>query len=544
MDTVDPFSRVAWRSCLLASALACGGGSDISRPIDEPSDETASIMVLTSTDGVDTDPDGYGITVDAATVRSIGHTDTLSVLGLQAGPHTVVLDGWAENCTPTTSPSRRIETTPGDTSRVEFTVSCTALPALIARVGTVGVGWDLDGYLLALDGGEPEFITPADTLVYDVLPSGEHEVSLTGLADNCSFEGPNPRLLSVAPGSTAVTDFEVRCSVPYRILFQSFTETSPTGDGISTLNVMNSDGSGLQALTSGPGFWGGDAAWSPDGTRIAYWRDKDLVMMASDGSGPTAIYTTPPGPDFYSGGVSWSPDGLRVAFVQWGSPGGAHLYVLRSDGSDLLLLHKNAADPKWAPDSRILAFGTSESEEETDEGDIYLIRPDGTGLRPLAATGAAEWLGLWSPDGATIAIHRTTNGAASGYDGPIAIYLVDPNGTNQRQLTSGPRDGAIEWSPDGTKLLYQTLPQGQGTNPQLHVIDRNGSNDVTLLDDALPGGHAGATWSPDGRAIAWHRTWYEQAIWIMNADGSGKTRIGPSFDTGGPRWEPALPRSR
>jgi hypothetical protein len=529
---------VAWRSCLLLSMLACGGSSDLSQPVDEPS----SINVYTSTEGVDIDTDGYELSVDGGTPISVGATDTLIVSDLEPGPHTVALDGWAENCTPSASPSRRVEASPGEPSAVHFSVACTAAPDLVVRVTTVGVGGDVDGYQLALNGAEPELIMLADTIIYDALPAGEHEVALSGLQDNCSFEGPNPRLLSVAPGPTAVTDFEVRCSIPYRILFQSFTETSPTGEGISSLNIMNSDGSDLRTLISGPGFWGGDAAWSPDGTRIGYWRGKDLIIMASDGSGPTTIYTTPPGPDIYSGGVRWSPDGTRLAFGEFGHPGGQRLYVIRADGSDLSLLRTNAWDAMWAPDSRMLAFTTSESEERTDETDIYLIRPDGTGLRPLAATAGAEWMGRWSPDGANIAIHRTVNGAASGYDGPVAIYLVDPSTTGQRQLTSGPVDGALEWSPDGSKLLFMRQPLGRGANPEIHVINADGSEDVTLLDEALPGGHDGASWSPDGRAIAWGRTWgSETGIYIMNPDGSRKMRINGTNSA--PRWEPAVPGS-
>ena len=362
------------------------------------------------------------------------------------------------------------------------------------------------------------------------------KLGLSGLQDNCSFDGPNPRQLSVTPGNTAVADYEVRCSIPYRILFQSFTETS--GGGISSLNIMNSDGSDLRTLISEPGWWGGDAGWSPDGRYITYWKGRNLVRINSDGSAATIIYTAPA--DVHTtGGPKWSPDATRISFILWrevpeGSNPRRDLYVIRSDGSEPVLLSQQADDGTWSPDGLTLQF----TEFDPDAG-VYLIQADGTRLRPLAAAGHCEVHGPWSPDGASIAIVRTVDN--SGCGGPLAIYLVDAAGTNLRQLTQGP-DYPLDWSPDGSKLLFAHQPLGRGTNPEIHVINPNGSEDVTLLDEALPGGHGDASWSPDGRAIAWSRTWGgETGIYIMNPDGSRKMRI--NGGNSAPRWEPVVPGS-
>ena len=526
--------RIAWRSCLLVSMLACGGSSDLSEPVDEP----VSITIYTSTEGPHIDPDGYGVSLDGGTSISVGATDTLNVSDLEPGPHTVVLDGWAENCTPSTSPSRLVEASPGEPSAVHFAVTCSALPALIARVRTVGVAWDLDGYLLELDGGEPQLITVADTIAYEALPTGEHEVSLSGLQDNCSFEGSNPRLLSVTPGSTAVAEFEVRCLVSSRILFNALVldNTYPTG-ARSVLYLMSSDGTGLQPLTGGSEY-DHSYAWSPSGDQIAYISRTDsvtevLVVMSSDGSGQTPILT-----GGYLGELEWSPDATRIAFLAWlDDPElGPDLYVINSDGTGLTLLSRGAGlgGLAWSPDGRKIAFTADPLGEprwgEPQQGDIYLVNPDGSALTRVTSAGGFEWGPAWSPDGGTIAF------ASSGerLDGPGRLYLMNSDGTNQRPLTSGSPEYHPRWSPDGSKILFT---RGRGFDRHVVVVNADGTNELNLT----PGSYgADATWSSDGRAIAYHD---DVRIRLMNADGSGNTALPVDQflivgTVGVPRWEP------
>lgn len=141
--------------------------------------------------------------------------------------------------------------------------------------------------------------------------------------------------------------------------------------GCSYLHVVNADGSGRVVLNTGPGFntdprwspvgnliafegdrdgrdiyvipangestevkvsdgvgsWGG-AAWSPDGTRLAFVSDRNIVYTASpSGSALIPLTDLPAKP----GGIFWSPDGAKVAFHNYGGP--VDLYVVNADGS-------------------------------------------------------------------------------------------------------------------------------------------------------------------------------------------------------------------
>jgi TolB protein len=64
------------------------------------------------------------------------------------------------------------------------------------------------------------------------------------------------------------------------------------------------------------------------------------------------------------------------------------------------------------------------------QGDIHLIRSDGTDDRPLAATADQEMDPTWSPDGKWVAYVR----------GPIstpAVWAIRADGTGTRKLTTG-----------------------------------------------------------------------------------------------------------
>jgi Tol biopolymer transport system component len=134
-------------------------------------------------------------------------------------------------------------------------------------------------------------------------------------------------------------------------------------------------------------------------------------------------------------------------------------------------------------------FNTDVSD--AGQPDVYLIQPDGTGLRPLAATDAYEAGGIWSPDGSSMAISRTIDGAPTIYDGPSAVYLIDRDGTNLRQLTRDPLDLATGWSPDGSKLMFASAPLGRGGPVHTQVINADGAQHVTLLTNP----EGGASWS-------------------------------------------------
>jgi Tol biopolymer transport system component len=83
---------------------------------------------------------------------------------------------------------------------------------------------------------------------------------------------------------------------------------------------------------------------------------------------------------------AWSPEGSWIVFQR---PYG-QLYLVRPDGSDLhrvpldLPPNTGALNPSWSPDGTWIVF----SLQRSDQAEIYMARPNGTGLRKV--TGAPD----------------------------------------------------------------------------------------------------------------------------------------------------------
>lgn len=172
---------------------------------------------------------------------------------------------------------------------------------------------------------------------------------------------------------------------------------SPDGQLIAyydgQLYAMRPDGSGKHMITRVEGEY---PSWSRDGQRVAFMSAEpdargndpnyDVFVVGRDGKGLRQL-TDWPGED---GWPTWSPDGKWIAFssTHGSEPGRFRLYVMRSDGSQKRLLATGAAGdfPVWSPDGKAIMFSGGDGEH------LRVVRPDGTGLRRLRATG---WLPDW-----------------------------------------------------------------------------------------------------------------------------------------------------
>lgn len=68
----------------------------------------------------------------------------------------------------------------------------------------------------------------------------------------------------------------------------------------------------------------------------------------------------------------------------------------------------------------------------------------------------------------------------------------------------------------------------------IYVMNADGSGQTRLTN--AEGGDGGPTWSPDGARIAFHRSTSIEQVYVMNADGSGETCLFGPAETG---WHPA-----
>jgi hypothetical protein len=67
-----------------------------------------------------------------------------------------------------------------------------------------------------MDGGQGQALAVNDTVTFNDVAPGDHEVEVAGVASNCAVSGNNPRTVTVTSGQTASTSFEVTCSAALR----------------------------------------------------------------------------------------------------------------------------------------------------------------------------------------------------------------------------------------------------------------------------------------------------------------------------------------
>jgi TolB protein len=98
--------------------------------------------------------------------------------------------------------------------------------------------------------------------------------------------------------------------------------------------VMNADGTGAKALTSGPDNSDWDPSFSPDAHKIVFAGIRggeilEVYAMDADGTDPTQLTSG----RTYSEDPSYSPDGKRILFTSQRS-GSREVWVMNADGSD------------------------------------------------------------------------------------------------------------------------------------------------------------------------------------------------------------------
>jgi len=390
-------------------------------------------------------------------------------------------------------------------------------------------------------------------LCCDVDSDGYYSNSGCGTAVDC-----NDTDNAVYPGAPEICNdmLDNQClgDVGYGKINEDCIAFHSNRNGNNEIYVMNADGSNQTRLTNNSASdW--NAAWSPDGTKIAFMSYRDdldgicdynsgtmdcnIEIYVMNANGGNEINLTNHSAEDVS--LVWSPDGSKIAFTSK-RDGNAEVYVMNADGSNLTNLTNNPADDyncfqSWSPDGSKIAFfsfrddldGICDINSGTMDcnWEIYVMNADGTDQTRLTNNPTSDKGATWSPDGTKIAFRSDRNGYPN-----FEIYVMNADGSNQTRLTNNSEnDYDLSWSSDGSKIVFCS-------DWEIYVMNADGSGKTNVSNS--PAADYGPAWSSDGTKVLFQSNRGPNFdIYVVNADGSNLTNLTAMFaDDYNPSWSP------
>jgi dipeptidyl aminopeptidase/acylaminoacyl peptidase len=160
------------------------------------------------------------------------------------------------------------------------------------------------------------------------------------------------------------------------------------------------------------------------------------------------------------------------------------LFAVKDGRLNQLTEDPTDSEPNFSPDGRTIAFARG--------GDIYSIRPDGSGQRQLTSGPEIDSLPKVSPNGRYVVFERQ-----AVKDGPTSLHSVGALGGGQRALTNGADDREAAFSPDGKTIVFvRATAVGTNVNDDVYAIRPTGSGLARLtrtggIDEFAPRFFAG-----------------------------------------------------
>jgi hypothetical protein len=447
------------------------------------------------------------------------------------------------------------------------------------RATTSGTNLDIDGYRVEVDAELPRAVGAEGSTTFSALSTGEHRVSLSGVAANCTVADSQVRHVVIEAGQTDTVGFAVDCGATsgsvqvravttgedidpngYTVLVDDVPLATVSDTGVTEVPVaavrhqvalggvtancaVDGDNprpvdvaTGASALTvftihcapAPPAGPGGEISFVTDRTDGPELGPTGVVLANADGTGVRTLVAAP-------GPAAWSSDGSAVAVGA-----GSSILIGAVDRNGVLGTTREVAEDEfhfilalaWSPDGTRLAYTDQDADGECES--LAIVGADDSDGRFLAECNSPSGSPTWSPDGSTIAL------SVFSFDvDRRVILLYDASGASDpRILDTGSLEATTPaWSPDGSRIAFASAG-AVGFEQDIYVVEVEGGHVTRLTHGA--GDDSAPTWSPDGTRIAFVSARDgNPEIYVMEADGSNQTRItnNPASDNE-PAWRP------
>lgn len=259
---------------------------------------------------------------------------------------------------------------------------------------------------------------------------------------------------------------------------------------------------------------------------------------------------------FLRGDISWEPTGERIVIAAGASPN-IHLIDVTSGAVlPLVTVPGQARAPVWNPKKDWIAYTDDTQTPNRAHDELFLVRPDGTGMKRLSGAEYDDtfcaWHPSWDPDGERLAesAHYGNLVEAESYgtrrlaivselwtdapvreflhsDAMLSAFLETHFGITYSpalRLTEGA--AGVAWSPDGEWIVYTLgFDFGFGAEGQYHRLlvkaPASGSGPITILvAGSIQDDPNHPTWSPNGRRIFLEQGGHIISVWAE--DGSDR----------------------
>jgi Tol biopolymer transport system component len=191
------------------------------------------------------------------------------------------------------------------------------------------------------------------------------------------------------------------------------------------------------------------------------------------------------------------------------------LFAVKDGRLNQLTEEATDTEPNFSPDGRTIAFARG--------GDIYSVRPDGSGQRQLSSGPEIDSLPKVAPNGKYVVFER--RGALGG---PASLYAVGATGGGLRALVSSGDNHDAAFSPDGKWIVFvrtsASVSSANGAgNDDIAVVRSAGSSPRRLtptagVDEFAPRYFAGGIIFSRGESAAGAAAYAD--IYTMRSSGS------------------------